>query len=135
MYLICSLKQHLEMGLIPQTLLMFCSYLCIYPSSLHWASEPSHTCCPVSRNRLWIPCHSFFFFPKIVLPLPTPIMVCILLFFFSLPLSLLSPLNLVAGFGKKNKSFCCKRVFISVFINIYCYYCLLSCSFPLGIML
>lgn len=126
MYLISSFQKQLEMGLAPKTLLMFCSYLCINPSSLHCASELSHTCCPVGRNRLWIPCH--FFLSKIILHLLIPIMVSILLFFFSLPLSLLSPLNLVAGFGRKNKSFCCNEKRVS-FISIHKYILLLLFTF------
>lgn len=80
---------------------------------------------------LWAGSDSGFpvtFFPKIILHLLRPILVSILLFFFSLPLSLLSSLNLVAGSGRKNKSFCCNEKRVS-FISIHKYILLLLFAF------
>lgn len=113
-------------GADPTNTAMFCSYLCLNPSSLHWASELSDTCCPVGRNRHWIPCHVFSL--RLSCTCLDPLWFPSFFFFFSLPLSLLSPLNPVAGFGRKNKSFCCNEERMS-FISIHKYILLLLFAF------
>lgn len=111
------------------------SALLLHPCHCAGSSEPRATCCWVGRNRLWDSLSLLFL--RLFFTCFRPIMVSILffLFFFSL-LSLISPLNLGAGFGTINHFAAMRKGYLlSVPINMYCYCCLLSCFFPLGVML
>lgn len=133
MYLISSLKEHLDIGLNPRNLRAV--FIPLRYSFIPVVGLVSLSPGPPAAERAGtdsrFPVTSF---PKIILHLLRPITVSIL--FFSLPWSLFSPLNLGAGFGRINHFAAVRKGYLlSVSINIYCYCCLLSCFFPLGIML